>query len=199
MDKLFNVDKKTLIFLLIICFIGLLTGSIFMTILNSSDKELIKETVTGFMNDINDLKYHEMFIESLTINLLSIILIWILGISIIGIPIVIIFVFIKSFLLSFSLASFIANFKLKGLILGTLYNFPHNFINLLLFLYLGVYSIRLSTIILNSVIRRKNVDFKVIMNRYLLVLISSIITVATISLFESYAMPYFLKLICNML
>ena len=199
MDKLFNVDKKTLIFLLTICFIGLLTGSIFMTILNNSDKELIKETVTGFMNDINNLNYHKIFIESLIINLLSVIVIWILGISIIGIPIVIIFIFIKSFLLSFSLASFIANFKLKGLILGTLYNFPHNFINLVLFLYLGVYSIRLSIIILNSVIRRKNVDFKVIMNRYLLVLISSFITVIIISLFESYVMPYFLKLICNVL
>ena len=63
MDKLFNVDKKTLIFLLIICFIGLLTGSIFMTILNSNDKNLINETITGFLNNVNKLNLHKMFIS----------------------------------------------------------------------------------------------------------------------------------------
>ena len=199
MDKLFNVDKKTLLFLLIICFIGLLTGSLFMTVLKNSDKELITETVNGFITNISSTNSNKMFIESLIINLLLIIFIWVLGISVIGIPIVIVFIFIKSFLLSFSLSSFIANFKLKGLVLGIIYNFPHNFINLLLFLYLGVYSIRLSTIILNSVIKRKTIDFKIIMNRYLMVFIFSFVAIIFLSLFEAFATPYLLKIISNVL
>lgn len=199
MDKLLNVDKKTLIFLIMISFMGLLTGSLFMTVLNSSDKVLINETLNNFIENIETVNYGTTLIESLILNILSILFIWILGISIIGLPIVIVFIFIKSFLLSFSLASFIANFKVKGLLLGTIYNFPHNFISLVLFIYLGVYSIRLSMIILNSVIGRKNVDFKVIMNRYLLVLILSLITVIILSLIETFATPFFLKLLISML
>lgn len=52
MDKLLNVDKKILIFLIIICIIGIITGSIFMTILNSGDKDSIlislEEFITGY-------------------------------------------------------------------------------------------------------------------------------------------------------
>lgn len=199
MDKLFNVDKKTLIFLVIISFIGLLTGSIFMTVLDSSDKLLVSDTLGNFLSNVEPSNYVNTFIESLLLNVISVIFIWILGISIVGFPIAIIFVFIKSFLLSFSLASFIANFKFKGLLLGVIYNFPHNFISLVLFIYLGVYSIRLSIIILNCVIKRKSIDFKSIMNRYLLVLISSLVLVIILSLIETFLMPYLLKIINNML
>ena len=199
LDKLLNVDKKTLVFIIIISFLGLLTGAVFMTILDSSDKLLINDTLSNFMNEIQPLDYKKALFESLLLNYICTLLIWIIGISVIGIPIVIVFIFIKSFLLSFSLASFIANFKFKGLILGTIYNFPHNFISLILFIYLSVYSIRLSIILLNGVIKRKNIDFKIIMNRYLLVLIFSLITSTLISLSEVFLMPYLLNLISNML
>ena len=151
--KLLNVDKKTLIFLLTISFIGLLTGSLFMTTLSGSDKLLVSNTLNNFMEHIEPDNYLNYLFETSLINFVSVLFVWLLGISIIGIPLVIIFVFIKSFLLSFSLASFIANYKLNGLLIGVIYNFPHQFINLILFIYLGVYSIRLSIMILHRGIR----------------------------------------------
>lgn len=196
--KLLNVDKKTLIFLFSISFVGLLTGSIFMTVLNSTDKQLISETLTSFIDNI-ELKTNLDFIKTISINGIQVLLIWLLGISIIGIPLVIIYIFIKSFLLSFSISTFIANFKFKGLVISFLYNFPHNFVYLTLFLYLSVYSIRLSIMLLNGVIRRKNVDFKVIMNRYLLILIVSLIIVLFMSIIEVYLIPHGLKKIIDVL
>lgn len=196
--KLLNVDKKTLIFLFSISFVGLLTGSIFMTVLNSTDKQLISETLTSFIDNI-ELKTNLDFIKTISINSIQVLLIWLLGISIIGIPLVIIYIFIKSFLLSFSISTFIANFKFKGLVISFLYNFPHNFVYLTLFLYLSVYSIRLSIMLLNGVIRRKNVDFKVIMNRYLLILIVSLIIVLFMSIIEVYLIPHGLKKIIDVL
>lgn len=196
--KLLNVDKKTLLFLFLISFFGLLTGSIFMTILNNSDKQLINETVINFIDNIV-IKSHLDFIKTFTINMIQVLSIWLLGISIIGIPLVILFVFIKSFLLSFSIASFIANLKFKGIILSFVYNFPHNFVYLVLFLYLSVYSIRLSTMLLNGVIRRKNIDFKAIMNRYLLILLTSIIIVLFMSIIEVYLIPRGLKILVDVL
>lgn len=199
MDKLFNVDKKTLVFLLIISFIGLLTGSIFMTVLDGTDKSLVSDTLNNFINNIEPADYINDFIPNLIMNTVSVLFIWVLGISIIGIPIVIVFLFIKSFILSFSLASFIANFKLKGVLLGIIYNFPHNFISLVLFIYLGVYSIRLSMLVLNSVIKRKSIDFKTIMNRYLLVLIVALVVSIVLALIEIFVVPHLLKLISNVL
>lgn len=196
--KLLNVDKKTLIFLFLISFVGLLTGSIFMTVLNSTDKQLISETLTSFIDNI-ELKTNLDFVKTISINGIQVLLIWLLGISIIGIPLVIIYIFIKSFLLSFSISTFIANFKFKGLVISFLYNFPHNFVYLTLFLYLSVYSIRLSIMLLNGVIRRKNVDFKVIMNRYLLILIVSLIIVLFMSIIEVYLIPHGLKMIIDVL
>ena len=196
--KLLNVDKKTLIFLFLISFVGLLTGSIFMTVLNSTDKQLISETLTSFIDNI-ELKTNLDFIKTISINGIQVLLIWLLGISIIGIPLVIIYIFIKSFLLSFSISTFIANFKFKGLVISFIYNFPHNFVYLTLFLYLSVYSIRLSIMLLNGVIRRKNVDFKVIMNRYLLILIVSLIIVLFMSIIEVYLIPHGLKILVDVL
>lgn len=196
--RLLNVDKKTLIFLIFICFIGILTGSLFMTVLSVSDKLLIKETITGFISNIEVKNYIDLF-KVFSLNFIQLFFIWILGISIIGIPFVVAFLFIKSFLLGFSIASFIANFGIKGVLLSVAYNFPHNFINLTLFLYLSVYSIRLSIMLLNGVIRRKNVDFKNIMNRYLFVLLSSIIIILFMALIEVYLIPHGLKIIANML
>lgn len=197
--KLLNVDKKTLIFLLTISFIGLLTGSLFMTTLSGSDKLLVSNTLNNFMEHIEPDNYLNYLFETSLINFVSVLFVWLLGISIIGIPLVIIFVFIKSFLLSFSLASFIANYKLNGLLIGVIYNFPHQFINLILFIYLGVYSIRLSIMILHSVIKLKSLDFKTIMRRYLLVFIVSFVIILITSLLETFLMPYLLKLLMNVL
>ena len=196
--KLFNVDKKVLIFIIIICFIGLLTGSLFMTVLSYNDKLLIKDTLSSFIsnietNNINNLR------DNIIVNLVSILSIWILGISIIGIPIVIMFIFFKSFIFSFSIASFIANFKFKGLILSLIYNFPHNFIILLIFIYLSVYSIKSSIIILCSVLGRKNLNFKVLMNKYLLILVITVVITIMMNLFEYFVTPRLLKIMTNML
>lgn len=196
--RLLNVDKKTLIFLILISFMGLLTGSLFMTVLSNQDKQLINETIISFVSNIKFKNYIDL-IQVLGLNIIQILFIWLLGISVIGIPFVIIFIFIKSFLLSFSMASFIANLGFKGLILSVIYNFPHNFVNLALFLYLSVYSIRLSIMLLNGVIRRKNINFKDIMNRYLLVLLASVIIMLFMSFIEVYIIPRGLKIIANVL
>ena len=48
MDKLFTVDKKVVIFLFVISFIGVVTGALFMTVLSSQDKQLVAETLSSF-------------------------------------------------------------------------------------------------------------------------------------------------------
>ena len=170
-----------------------------MTVLDSTDKSLVKETLEGFLSHIEPNNYIRYLTNNLVINILSILLIWALGLSIIGLPIVILFVFLKSFIVSFSLSSFIANYKMKGTVLGLIYNFPHHFINLVVFLYLGVYAIRVSGLLFNSIVKRKSIDFKTIMNRYLLVLLISILIIVVMTIFETFLTPYLLKIALNVL
>lgn len=199
MDKLLNVDKKILIFLIIICVIGIITGSIFLTILNSSDKNSILVSLEEFITGYDTLNPEKDLINNLIINIMYMLAIWILGISIIGLPIVIFIIFFKAFLLSFTISSFIMKYKLKGILLGIIYNMPHQIINLVVYMYLGVYSIKLSSCIIEAIVYKKSINFKSITNRYLLVLGISVITLLLTTLYETYIMPILLKKLVNMI
>lgn len=199
MDKLLKVDKKTIIFLIIISIAGIITGSLYMTVLNSGDKADITSSLNTFINNLNTDNYINVLTNNLLVNLVYVFAIWILGISIIGLPIVIGIIFIKSFILSFSVATFIANYKLKGTLIGLAYNFPHHIINLILYIYLGCYAIRLSNLIIKCLIHKKNLDFKNIINRYLLILCITLFIIVVTTLFETFVTPLLLKIVVNML
>ena len=116
LDKLRNIikiNKKTLLFFTILLIIGIITGSIFMAILNETDKKLVIDYFNNFISNIenNKLNFFEALKNGLFNNMLYILIIWLLGISVIGIPIVIIMFFIKSFTLGFSISSIIFNYK----------------------------------------------------------------------------------------
>ena len=194
-----RIMDKLLIFLIIICIIGIITGSIFITILNSSDKNSILVSLEEFITGYDEIKPEKDLINNLVVNIMYVFAIWILGISIIGLPIVIFILFFKAFLLSFTISSFIMKYKLKGIILGIIYNMPHQVINLVVYMYLGVYSIKLSSYIIEAIVYKKSINFKNITNRYLLVLIVSIILLITTTLYETYIMPILLKKIVNMI
>ena len=199
MDKLFTVDKKVVIFLFVISFIGVVTGALFMTVLSSQDKQLVAETLSSFLENIEPTNYLASLTNNVIINVLFIVIIWLLGFSIIGLPIVVILLFKKAFTVSFTLSSFVANYGLKGSLIGFLYNFPHQFVIFVIYLYLGCYAIKVSLALIHSIIKRKTIDFKAIMNRYLLVLVVSLLVVVIMTLVETFVTPYLLKIVVNVL
>ena len=199
MDKLFTVDKKVVIFLFVISFIGVVTGALFMTVLSSQDKQLVAETLSSFLENIEPTNYLASLTNDVIINVLFIVIIWLLGFSIIGLPIVVILLFYKAFTVSFTLSSFVANYGLKGSLIGFLYNFPHQFVIFVIYLYLGCYAIKVSLALIHSIIKRKTIDFKAIMNRYLLVLVVSLLVVVIMTLVETFVTPYLLKIVVNVL
>lgn len=197
--KLLNVDKKTFVFLSIISVLGIVTGSLYMIILTSKDKLVIHDSLNDFIQNINNIVFIDVFKNNIIINLLYLIVIWFLGISIICLPIVIFLIFIKSFIISFSFASFIVNYKTKGILYALLYNFPHNIINIIIYIYIGTFSLRLSLALLNSIIYKKNINFKNVMNKYLKVLILALIIIIITTLYESFIMPIAFKKLLTMI
>lgn len=197
-DKILDVDKKVLLFLTIICIIGFITGSVFMTVLSSSDKNMIISSLDEFITGYGQINTKTELINSLVINISYLLIIWILGISILGLPVVILILFIKSYLLSFTISSFILKYKFKGILLGIVYNLPHNIINLILYIYIGIYSIKISSYIISVIIHKKTLDFKNALNRYIVILILALILVVLTSLYEAFIMPFLLNKILKL-
>ena len=204
LDKLRNtvkINKKITSFLFIIAIIGIIFGAIYTIILSKTDKQLVTEYLDNFISQIKDnkLDYMSALISTIVSNLSFIIIIWLLGISVIGIPVSLFMFFTKTFILGFSITSIIYRYKLVGSLYSLIYIFPHQIINLIIYIILMLYSLSLSLKLIYSIFKKKTIDFKLVMNKYTLVLIISIVSIIITSLIEVYIFPNIIKLILPIL
>jgi stage II sporulation protein M len=190
-------NKKVYIFLFVLFIIGVIFGSLFITILDNPDKTLILEQVSSFFDQIknnNQLSFSKAFSSSIIGNILYIVLVWILGLSIIGIPIILFMLFIRGFILGFSIGTIILKYKLVGIFGSVFYVFPHHIIFSILSIVLSYYAFSLSLMLFISMIKKGNINFKNFINKYLKVLLYSFITVILVSLIEIFISPLLIKL-----
>lgn len=204
MDKLFNTikfDKKYVLFCLILVILGIGAGSLFIVVLNSSDKSLVIEYIESFVATIknNNFNYMDTLKNTLIINYLVIIVISILGFTYFLTPINILLLFYKSFIIGFSLSSFILTYKIKGLILSIIYIFPHLILNILLFSLLIAFTLKLSIKMIKYIIKKKEVNMRFYFNKYLYTILFISIMITITSFYESFVVPYLLKLIANII
>ncbi len=194
MDKLkrnIHINKNLFVFLLVIVIVGIVSGSLFSAIISTDDKQLVSDYLNSFFNNAegDKLNYDTSIINTLILTIGFALVMWILGISIIGFFIVIFMLFMKAFILGFSVSSIIMSFKLKGILLAIGYAFPHHIINILVFILLTAYALIVSFKLIKSITSKKPLDFKTIFNRYITVLVVSIIVLALTSLYEVYMVP----------
>lgn len=193
--KEFIFKKKIiLIGVLIILVLGLLFGSIYITILSNNDKKELLENVGLYFNNYKSITFQDklnIFRESFIKNIIYFIFIWILGISIIGFPIVLTMIFYKSFLFGFSISSIFAKYKVGGLYKILIYIFPSRIIILVLSIFLAIFSINLSNKLVNSCIKKKSFNFNAYMGKYFLLLLICILVCTITSLIDAFIVPFF--------
>lgn len=204
MDKLKKVikyDKKIMTFLNVIAIVGIIAGSIFMVVLSKNDKDTVLNSIKEFFDKLinNKFDFIATLKNTMISNLLFSFIIWVIGISVIGIIVVIFIIFYKSFTLGFTISSIIYTYSIKGSLIALLYVFPHMVINILIMLYLSSYSIKLSIILIKSILRKDNLNFKSFINNYLRVYLISIIFLIVTSLYESFIAPIILRYFCGLL
>ena len=204
LDKLkcnIYINKNLFVFLLVIVIIGVISGSLFSIIMSSSDKSLVMEYINNFFNSLKEgkLNYNNNIINSLFFTILFAILIWLLGISVIGFFIVLFLLFLKAFILGFTTSSIIYSFKLKGLLYGLIYVFPHQVINLFVFMLLSAYALIVSFKVIRCFSGKRVLDFRNIFKWYLIVLIFSLVCLVLTSLYEIYGMPKLLNIVLTIL
>ena len=103
--------------------------------------------------------------------------------------------FSKFFVIGFSISSIIKGYGLKGCLLSFAYIFPHHIIYIIVYTILTVYSIKMSIKLISTIIKKDKIDFKPIINKYLLVLLLSAIIAVLTLLFEVFITPKFINLI----
>lgn len=204
MDKLLNnirFDKRYVLFCIILVILGIVTGSLFIVILNKVDKDLIIEYITSFIDSIknNNFNYIDTLKNTCLINFSLIIIISIIGFTYFLIPINILILFYKAFIIGFSLASFILTYKIKGLIISIFYIFPHLIINILMLSLLVAFTIKLSLLMIKCIIQKKQVNMRLYFNKYLSIIAFFTVFLIITALYESFIAPLILKGIVNIL
>ena len=189
--------KIILIGVLIVFVLGLLFGSIYITILSNNDKKELLENVSLYFNNLKYISIQDklnIFKESFIKNIIYFLFIWLLGVSIIGFPIVLIMIFYRSFLIGFSISSIFAKYKISGLYKIIIYIFPSKIILLVLSILLAAFSINLSNRVVTSCIKKKTLNFNAYMGKYFLLLLICIIVCTITSLIDAFVMPFLLNI-----
>ena len=187
-------EYKTLIFFMII---SIILGILFYFLISGKDKIVVVNSIKNFFSEIkkgDNLNYGLSLINALLVNIGYVLLIWLLGISVIGLPLIVLIMFYKCFITGFSISAIINVYGFKGILGAFLYTFPHGIIFLVVLLLLGTYSISFSLRLFNYLFRKKLVNFKDIMNKYIKILVISLVSAIVLAFIEVFVSTYFIKL-----
>ena len=193
-------SKRINFFVIMILVLGLISGSVFLISLSGGDKSNTVSQIVGFFSNIKSgsIDNRDAFRNSLIINYIFVGLIWGLGLSIIGVIINIFLCYIKGFVVGFSISSIILSYGYKGIIASILYVFPIQVINVIVVMVTTIYSFMFSKNLLGIIVGKKNNSYKVMLKRYVVILIFSIIVSFLSSLIEVYLFPKLLKVIIDL-
>lgn len=192
-------SKKINYFIITILVLGVISGSIFLVMLSETDKTTTINQIKTFFDNVsnNSINNGLALKNSLIINYIFIIVVWILGLSIIGILFNIFLVYIKGFILGFSISSIVATYSYKAIPASILYIFPAQILNIIVICTLGIYSIMFTKNLLTIIISKKP-NNRLMLKKYTIILIFSIIISFISSLSEVYLFPNLLKLIVSL-
>lgn len=195
-------QKKLYRIIITLMIFGIISGILFIFFISKESKTKALVSIKNFfdlMNTSTGINYGKSLLNTLVNNIGYVLLIWLLGISIIGLPITIILAFMKSFIVGFSISSIISCYKAKGILGAFLYVFPHQIIILYIYLLLSFYSISFSIKLFKSLFLKQTINFRVVMQKYIKILLISLIGIIIVSLYEVFISTYFIKLFTMLL
>lgn len=195
-------QKKLYRIIITLMIFGIISGILFIFFISKESKTKALVSIKNFfdlMNTSTGINYSKSLLNTLVNNIGYVLLIWLLGISIIGLPITIVLAFMKSFIVGFSISSIISCYKAKGILGAFLYVFPHQIIILFIYLLLSFYSISFSIKLFKSLFLKQTINFRVVMQKYIKILLISLISIIIVSLYEVFISTYFIKLFTMLL
>lgn len=194
-----NIDmvrkRKLLIILFLIMIISFIVGCLFISILSDNNQELVKDSINSYFEGVSkgSFTYLKSLYSMMTSNLILTIFTWIMGISIIGVLLVSLILIYKSFIVGFSFTSILYTYGFKGVLVAGIYIIPE-IINLFVTFLVVYYSISFSVLLFNNLFRKKEFNKRVVVIRYLKLLIITVGINIISSLISVFLIPNILRL-----
>lgn len=194
-------NKKINILAILVLFLGVIAGAVFLGIIGLNDKTLVIDKIKVFINNINNNSIDSIIAlkNSLSINLIYVLIIWILGMALLGIIFNVFILFIKGFIFGFGVAAFILTYSYKGIALSFLYLIFGQLLNIIVILILTIYSIMFSWQLFTLIFRgNSNLHIKRFLKNYLIILAFAVFVSIISSISEAFLLPALIKLIIKL-
>lgn len=192
-------NKKINFFVTTVLLLGIISGAIFLMMSNEADKTSVMTQIQTFFKNISGHAIDNGLAlkNSLIINYIFVFGIWILGLSMVGILLNIFLTYIKGFLVGFSVASIFFTYGTKGILASILYIFFSQLLNIIVVIVLSIYSIMFAFNLLKIITSKKG-NNRLMLKKYIVILMFCIIISFISSLFEVYVFPRILKFIISL-
>ncbi|MGN1326729.1 MAG: stage II sporulation protein M [Clostridia bacterium] len=180
-------NAKTYLILLIIFFIGIILGILFVNNAGETQTEQISSYINNFINGIKEnyqISRTKLLTTSVINNLCITILLWFLGSTVIGVPIIYLVIGYRGYCVGYTISSVIATIGTgKGIVFITSTMLLQNIIYIPAILTLAVSGIKLYRLIIEDR-RKENIKIQILKHTIFCALIFVILLIS--SLIETY-------------
>ena len=145
-----SLSKKLYLFMSIVLIIGIITGVVFVIMLDEATKEILFLNINNFLqslgtNNISILVQHLVILSTLLI----------LSIFLIGGPLVIFFMFYNGFTIGFIISSITCIFGIKGMLFGVLYVIMSKLVFIVLLIIFSVNLFKIVKCVIDYLVYKK--------------------------------------------
>ena len=181
------INKKFNLPVIVTFLIGIVFGIIFLFFISQVDKLIIKSEIEEYLSLVsNSSNTLNSILNSFKNNLLYLTIIWVSSITIIFTPIVFFVIFYKGFLTGFLMSSFIMIFGIKGFIYSLIFTFPHEIINIIVFILFSIIMVSISYKIMRSIYNNDTINLRIFCKKVFILYISFLVVLLLSSILEIY-------------
>ena len=146
-----SLSKKLYLFMSIVLVIGIITGVVFVIMLDEATKEILFLNINNFLQS-----FGESNISILVQHLVILSTLLILSIFLIGGPLVIFFMFYNGFTIGFIISSLTCIFGIKGMLFGVLYVIVSKLVFVVLFIIFSVNLFKIVKCVIDYLVYKKS-------------------------------------------
>lgn len=181
------INKKFNLPVIVTFLIGIVFGITFLFFISEVDKLIIKSEIEEYLSLVsNSSNTLNSILNSFKNNLLYLTIIWVSSITIIFTPIVFFVIFYKGFLTGFLMSSFIMIFGIKGFIYSLIFTFPHEIINIIVFILFSIIMVSISYKIMKSIYKNDTINLRIFCKKVFILYIAFILVLLISSILEIY-------------
>lgn len=146
-----SISKKMYVFMLIILIIGIITGIVFVIMLDEATKEILFLNINEFLQNFNNTNINSGLMHLVILSSLLI-----LSIFLVGGPLLIFYMFYNGFSIGFVVSSITYIFGIKGMLYGSIYILISRLVYIIMLIIFNVNLFKIIKCNIDSLVYKKS-------------------------------------------